>query len=237
MQPRQKNLYIFLQVVFGGMTASFLKPLQFPAVIIDGLPVRAEWPLCIAGIMCTAVAILLLMVYIAQEEKGTPGSLPFSAVCRHALQVVLLLLCMLPALLLFSILEGLYFWLIAPYFFNAFQPGSGFPSFLGLFLATLPALATLFLLPLAFHPFFSMLIYPRPIRETFRHALQTWKTMYKPLLFWCTAIIAIQTALSLISSAIPYGFSEIIPILSSAVLQTLFFYKMLARYVSENSVA
>ena len=141
---------------------------------------------------------------------------------------------MLPALLLFSILEGLYFWIISPYFFSM---ATGISSPLGLFLAAIPALATLFLLPFALHPIFSTLIYPRPIRETFRHALQTWKTMYKPLLFWCAAVIAIQTAVSLISSAMPHGFSEVIPIIFSAILQTAFFYKMLARYAREESAA
>ena len=148
--------------------------------------------------------------------------------------MILLLLSMLPALLLFSILEGLYFWLISPCVFNT---ASGTPSPLSLIIGAIPSLASLFLLPLALHPLFSTLIHPRPIRETFRHALQTWKTMYKPLLFWCAAIIAIQTVVFLISSAMPHGFSEIIPIISPAILQTAFFYKMLARYAREESAA
>ena len=188
----------------------------------------------IAGVICTAAALLLLMIYATHEAKNTAAPLPLIAACEHAGHVVLLLLCLLPALLLFSILEGLYFWLISPYFFNI---AGGPPSSLGLILVAIPALATLFLLPIALHPFFSMLIHPRPIRKTFRHVLQTWKTMYKPLLFWCVAVIAIQTAVSLIGNAMPHGFSEIIPIVSSAILQTVFSYNMLACYARENSVA
>ena len=146
--------------------------------------------------------------------------------------MVLLLFCMLPALLFFSVFEGLHFWLISPYFFNI---ASGTPSPLGLILAAIPTFATLFILPLSLHPFFSTLIHPRPIREAFRQALQTWKTMYKPLLFWCIAIAAIQTAISLIGSVMLHRFSEIIPTISSAILQTAFFYKMLARYARANS--
>ena len=41
----------------------------------------------------------------------------------------------------------------------------------------------------------------------------------------------------LISSAMPHGFSEVIPIIFSAILQTAFFYKMLARYAREESAA
>lgn len=237
MQQVRKLLYVFLQTILSGVYAAFLAPYPFPAITHSGLSIGPELLLHVAGVICTTAAILLLIVYAAHEVKGVPGSLPFSAAYRHTLRMVLLLLCMLPALLLFSILEGLYFWLIAPYFFNAFQLGSGLSFLLGLFLAAIPTLATLFLLPFALHPFFSMLIHPRSIRKTFRHALQTWKTMYKPLLFWCVAIIAIQTAISLISSAMPHGFSEIIPIISSAILQTAFFYKMLACYVREGSAS
>ena len=234
MQRTRKLLYFFLQVFLSGVAVVFLLPRLFSALTHDWLPSGAELLGRIAGFICTTATILLLMVYAAHEAKGAPDSLPFSAACKHAGCVVLLLLCMLPALLLFSILEGLYFWIISPYFFSM---ATGISSPLGLFLVAIPALATLFLLPFALHPFFSTLIHPRPIRETFRHALQTWKTMYKPLLFWCAAIITIQTAVSLISSVMPYGFGEIISIISSAILQTAFFYKMLARYALENSVA
>ena len=233
MQHNQKLLFIFLQALLSGLEAAFLAPYLFSALTHSWLPSGAELLVRITGAICTTAAILLLMVYAAHEVKGAATALPFSAAYKHAGHILLLLVCMLPALLLFSILEGLYFWLISPHFFNA---ASGTPSTLGLFLAAIPAPATLFLLPLALHSFFSMLIHPRRIRNAFRHALQTWKTMYKPLLFWCIAIIAIQTAVSLISSAMPHGFSEIIPIISSAILQTAFFYKMLARYVRANFV-
>ena len=233
-KQRQNLLHIPIQFFLFGAVSAFLSPHLFSALVYGWLPSEAESPLRIAGVICTAAALLLLMVYAAHEAKGAAAALPFSAACKHAGHVVLLLLCMLPALLLFSALQGLYFWLIAPYFFNT---GNGMPSPLGLFLAAIPALSTLFLLPLVLHPFFSMLIHPCPIRETFRHALQTWKTMYKPLLFWGIAIIAIQTVVSLVSSAIFHGSGEIIPIISSAILQTAFFYKMLACYVREGSAS
>ena len=234
MQQKRKYLFVFLQALLSGFVAISLEPHLFSARTHSWLPVRTELFLHITGVICAFAAILLLMVYASHEAKGTMAPLPFITACKHAGHMVLLLLCMLPALLLFSILEGLYFWLISPYFFNT---ASGIPSPLGLTLAAIPALATLFLLPLMLHPFFSTLIHPRPIREAFRHALQTGKTMYKPLLFWCAALIAIQTVVSLISGTMPRGFSEIIPISSSAILQTAFFYKMLARYARENSVA
>ena len=230
MYIKRKQLHIFLQILLSATATAFFVPCTFSPFPQGLLPNGIELLLRVIGVICASAAILLLMVYTVHKAKGAAVALPFSAACKHAGHVVLLLLCMLPALLLFSILEGLYFWLISPYFFNT---ASGIPSPLGLFLATIPALAILFLLPLALHPFFSTLIYPRPIRETFRHALQTWKTMYKPLLFWCIAITAIQAAVSLISSAMPHGFSEFIPIISSAILQTAFFYKMLARYARE----
>ena len=234
MKQIRKLKLIFLQALLSGAATIFLASPLFSALTYSCLSGNAELFLRMAGVICTATAILLLMVYAAHEAKSVSDSLPFPDACKHAGHMVLLLLCLLPALLLCSILEGLYFWLISPYFFNT---SSGMPSPLGLFLAAIPAPATLFLLPLALHSFFSMLIHPRRIRNAFRHALQTWKTMYKPLLFWCIAIIAIQTAVSLISSAMPHGFSEIIPIISSAILQTAFFCKMLARYVREESTA
>ena len=234
MRQTRNFLYILLQALLSGLAAAFLAPQLFLSFTHGWLPLGAELLLRIAGIICTVAAILLLMVYAVHNAKSASGLLPFSAACKHAGCVVLLLFCMLPALLLFSILEGLYFWIISPYFFSM---ATGISSPLGLFLVAIPTFATLFLLPFALHPFFSMLIHPRSIRETFRHALQTWKTMYKPLLFWCAAIITIQTAVSLISSVMPYGFGEIISIISSAILQTAFFYKMLARYALENSVA
>ena len=193
MQQVRKIMLVFLQALLSGTATIFLAFSLFSALTDSCLSGNAELLLRMAGVICTAAAILLLMVCAEHGAKGAPVSLPFSAACRHAGRVILLLLSMLPALLLFSILEGLYFWLISPCVFNT---ASGTPSPLSLIIGAIPSLASLFLLPLALHPLFSTLIHPRPIRETFRHARQTWKTMYKPLLFWWTAIIAIQMAIS-----------------------------------------
>ena len=236
MQRKQKYVYIFLYALLSGTAAIFLSrdflfwllvlPLTFGKVLL----------FYAIGVLCIAVALLLLMVYTVHEVKRESDPLSFPNACKHVFRLLLMLFCMVPALLFFSVLRGLY-----SYAFFRFVSGidvSCFPLFiLCLFIEKLPAFANIFLLPFALHPFFSMLIHPRPIRETFRHALQTWENMYKPLLFWCTAIIAIQTAISLISSAMPHGFSEVIPIIFSAILQTAFFYKMLARYAREESAA
>ena len=62
----------------------------------------------------------------ARGEKSD-GKACFSAACRRAIHTALLLLCMLPALLLLSVLQGLYSWFLFPFFSDVSQ--SVFPEF------------------------------------------------------------------------------------------------------------
>ena len=76
----------------------------------------------------------------------------------------------------------------------------------------------------------------QPIRQLFRAALHTWKARYKTLLFWCAAVMAAQTVVSLLLRfAAPTLFStgvsiSLITALFSGILQAFLFFKLLIRY-------
>ena len=239
MQLKRKYVYIFLYALLTGTAAIFLSPDLFFWLLMSSptaekiLLFYAMYPI---GGLCIGLAFLLLIVYTAHAVKGENGRLSFSNACKHAFHLLLLLFCMLLSLLALIILAGLFSFV---YFHFVFGVEAGLASLFPLFLSfdSISYFIKLFLLPFALHPIFSTLIHPRPIRETFRHALQTWKPMYKPLLFWCAAITVIQTAISLITHGMPYGFHAIILTISSTILQTAFFHKMLAHYARGNSAA
>ena len=143
---------------------------------------------------------------------------------------------MLPALLLLSVLQGLYSWFLFPFFSDVSQ--SIFPALVFL-LTAIPALARLFLLPFALHPLLLSLTEPQPVPQIFRAALRTWKMHYKTLLFWCAAVMAAQAVVSLLLRfAVPTLFStgiisSLITILFSGALQAFLFFKLLIRYSVE----
>ena len=234
MQRKQKHVYIFLYALLSGTAAIFLSRDFLFWLLVLPLTLGKVLLFYAIGVLCIAVALLLLMVYTVHEVKRESDPLSFPNACKHVFRLLLMLFCMVPALLFFSVLRGLYSY--AFFRFVSSIDVSIFPLFiLCLFIEKPPDFANIFLLPFALHPFFSMLIHPRPIRETFRCALQTWKPMYKPLLLWCAAITVIQTVIARFAETMPQGGSEIIPILSAAILQTAFFYRILARYVRANS--
>ena len=233
MQQRKVLLYIILYALLSSAAAICFTPSLFASFAFGHVQGIAETVLRWAGLLCTCAVALVLMVYAAHAAKRPAEKLPFPAACRRAIHTALLLLCMLPALLLLSVLQGLYSWFFFPFFSNVSQ--SVFPALVFL-LAVIPALARLFLLPLALHPLLLLLIEPQPVPQIFRAALRTWKTHYKTLLFWCAAVMAAQTVVSLLLRfAAPTLFSmgiisSLITILISGALQALLFYQLLMRY-------
>ena len=233
MQQRKILLYLIPYTLRSSAAAICLTSSLFASLTYGLVHGLAETALRWAGLLCTCAAALVLMVYAAHAAKRPAEKLPFPAACRRAIHTALLLLCMLPALLLLSVLQGLYSWFFFPFFSNVSQ--SVFPALVFL-LAVIPALARLFLLPLALHPLLLLLIEPQPVPQIFRAALRTWKTHYKTLLFWCAAVMAAQTVVSLLLRfAAPTLFSmgiisSLITILISGALQALLFYQLLMRY-------
>ena len=233
MQQRKILLYIVPYALLSSAAAICLTSALFATLTHGYAQGLAETALRWAGLLCTCAAALVLMVYAAHAAKRPAEKLPFPAACRRAIHTALLLLCMLPALLLLSVLEGLYSWFVFPFFSDTGQ--NIFPALVFL-LAAVPALVRLFLLPLALHPLLLSLTEPQPIPQIFRTALHTWKAHYKTLLFWCTVVMAAQAAVSLLLRfAAPTLFSmgiisSLITILISGALQALLFYQLLMRY-------
>ncbi len=233
MPQRKLLFYLIPYALLSSAAVICLIPPLFASLTYGLVHGLAETALRWAGLLCTCAAALVLMVYAAHAAKRPAEKLPFPAACRRAIHTALLLLCMLPALLLLSVLQGLYSWFFFPFFSNVSQ--SVFPALVFL-LAVIPALARLFLLPLALHPLLLLLIEPQPIPQIFRTALHTWKAQYKTLLLWCAAVMAAQTVVSLLLRfAAPTLFSmgiisSLITILISGALQALLFYQLLMRY-------
>ncbi len=232
---RQKNplFYIIPYALLSSAAAICFTPSLFASFAFGHVQGIAETVLRWAGLLCTCAAALVLMVYAAHAAKRPAEKLPFPAACRRAIHTALLLLCMLPALLLLSVLEGLYSWFVFPFFSDTGQ--NIFPALVFL-LAAVPALVRLFLLPLALHPLLLSLTEQQPIPQIFRTALHTWKAQYKTLLLWCAAVMAAQTAVSLLlrfaaQALFSTGASiSLIAILFSGVLQALLLYRLLVRY-------
>ncbi len=233
MQQRKLLFYLIPYTLLSSAAAICLTPALFATLTHGYAQGLAEAALRWAGLLCTCAAALVLMVYAAHAAKRPAEKLPFPAACRRAIHTALLLLCMLPALLLLSVLQGLYSWFVFPFFSDVSQ--SVFPEFVFL-LAAVPALVRLFLLPFALHPLLLLLIEPQPIRQLFCTALHTWKAQYKTLLFWCTVVMAAQAAVSLLLRfAAPTLFStgvsiSLITALFSGILQAFLFFKLLIRY-------
>lgn len=233
MHYKKPLLYIIPHALLSSAAAICLIPPLFASFSGGAVRGFAETALRWAGLLCACAAALVLMVYAAHAAKNPEEKLSFSAACRRAGRAALLLLCMLPALLLLSVLQGLYSWFLFPFFSNARQ--SVFPAFVFL-LAALPALVRLLWLPLALHPLLLLLTAPQPIRQIFRTALHTWKAHYKTLFLWCAAVMAAQTVVSLLFRfVVPAPFSmgaigSLITILSSGALQALMLYPLLMRY-------
>ena len=227
MQRKRIFLYILPYALISSTTAVCLTPSLFATLTYGHAQGLAETALRWAGLLCACAVALVLMVYAVHAAKNPMEKLPFPTACRRAIHMVLLLLCMLPALLLLSVLQGLYSWFFFPFFSNVSQ--SVFPALVFL-LAVIPALARLFLLPLALHPLLLLLIEPQPIPQIFRTALHTWKAQYKTLLLWCAAVMAAQTVVSLLLRfAAPTLFSmgiisSLITILFSGALQAFLFF-------------
>ena len=84
-----------------------------------------------------------------------------------------------------------------------------------------------------------LLTEPQPIPQIFRTALHTWKAQYKTLLLWCAAVMAAQTAVSLLLRFAAQALfstdiiSSLITILFSGALQAFLFFKLLIRYSVE----
>ncbi len=233
MQQRKLLFYLIPYTLLSSAAAICLTPALFATLTHGYAQGLAEAALRWAGLLCTCAAALVLMVYAAHAAKRPAEKLPFPAACRRAIHTALLLLCMLPALLLLSVLEGLYSWFVFPFFSDTGQ--NIFPALVFL-LAAVPALVRLFLLPLALHPLLLSLTEPQPIPQIFRTALHTWKAHYKTLLFWCTVVMAAQAAVSLLLRfAAPTLFStgvsiSLITALFSGILQAFLFFKLLIRY-------
>ena len=233
MQQRKVLLYIILYALLSSMAAICLTPSLFATLTYGHTHGLAGTALRWAGLLCTCAAALVLMVYAAHAAKRPAVKLPLPAACRRAIHTALLLLCMLPALLLLSVLQGLYSCFLFPFFNDTGQ--NIFPALVFL-LAAVPALVRLLLLPLVLHPLLLLLTEPQPIPQIFRTALHTWKAQYKTLLLWCAAVMAAQTAVSLLLRfAAPTLFSmgiisSLITILISGALQALLFYQLLMRY-------
>ncbi len=236
MKHKKSLPYIIPYTLLSSAAAICLTPALFATLTHGYAQGLAEAALRWAGLLCTCAAALVLMVYAAHAAKNPMEKLPFPTACRRALHTALLLLCMLPALLLLSILQGLYSWFLFPFFSDTGQ--NIFPALVFL-LAVIPALARLFLLPLALHPLLLLLIEPQPIPQIFRTALHTWKAQYKTLLFWCAAVMAAQTAVSLLLRFAAQALfstdiiSSLITILFSGALQAFLFFKLLIRYSVE----
>ncbi len=233
MQHKRILLYILPYALLSSAAAICLTPSLFASLTYGLVHGLAETALRWAGLLCTCAAALVLMVYAAHAAKNPMEKLPFPTACRRALHTALLLLCMLPALLLLSILQGLYSWFLFPFFSDTGQ--NIFPALVFL-LAAIPALVRLFLLPFALHPLLLSLTEPQPIPQVFRTALHTWKARYKTLLFWCAAVMTAQTVVSLLLRfAAPTLFStgvsiSLITALFSGILQAFLFFKLLIRY-------
>ncbi len=233
MQRKRIFLYILPYALISSTTAVCLTPSLFATLTYGHAQGLAETALRWAGLLCACAVALVLMVYAVHAAKNPMEKLPFPTACRRAIHMVLLLLCMLPALLLLSVLQGLYSWFLFPFFSDTGQ--NIFPALVFL-LAAIPALVRLFLLPFALHPLLLSLTEPQPIRQLFRAALHTWKAQYKTLLLWCAAVMAAQTAVSLLlrfaaQALFSTGASiSLIAILFSGVLQALLLYRLLVRY-------
>ena len=236
MQQRKLLFYLIPYALLSSAAVICLIPPLFASLTYGLVHGLAETALRWAGQLCACAAALVLMVYVAHAARCPMEKLPFSTACRRAGRAALLLLCMLPALLLLSVLQGLYSWFLFPFFSDVSQ--SIFPALVFL-LAAVPALVRLFLLPLALHPLLLLLIEPQPIPQIFRTALHTWKAQYKTLLLWCAAVMAAQTVVSLLLRfAAPTLFSmgiisSLITILFSGALQAFLFFKLLIRYSVE----
>ncbi len=233
MQQRKLLFYLISYALLSSAAAICLTSALFASLTHGYAQGLAETALRWAGLLCACAAALVLMVYAAHAAKSPAEKLPFPAACRRAIHTALLLLCMLPALLLLSVLQGLYSWFVFPFFSDTGQ--NIFPALVFL-LAAVPALVRLFLLPLALHPLLLLLTEPQPIPQIFRTALHTWKAQYKTLLLWCAAVMAAQTAVSLLlrfaaQALFSTGASiSLIAILFSGVLQALLLYRLLVRY-------
>ena len=236
MHQKNPYLYILPYALLSSAAANCFAPSLFTTLIYGHAQGLAETALRWAGLLCACAAALVLMVYAAHAAKSPAEKLSFPIACRRALHTALLLLCMLPALLLLSILQGLYSWFLFPFFSDTGQ--NIFPALVFL-LAAIPALVRLLLLPFALHPLLLLLTEPQPIPQIFRTALHTWKAQYKTLLFWCAAVMAAQAAASLfLRFAAPTLFSmgiisSLITILFSGALQAFLFFKLLIRYSVE----
>ena len=236
MQRKRIFLYILSYALISSAAAICLTPSLFATLTCGHAQGLAETALRWAGLLCACAAALVLMVYAAHAAKSPAEKLPLLAACKRALHTALLLLCMLPALLLLSILQGLYSWFLFPFFSDTGQNAS--PVFI-LALAVLPALVRLLLLPFALHPLLLSLTEPQPIPQIFRTALHTGKAQYKTLLFWCAAAMVAQTAFSLLlrfaaQALFSTGIiSSLITILFSGALQAFLFFKLLIRYSVE----
>lgn len=233
MRQKRPLFYIIPHALLSSAAAICLIPPLFASFSGGAVQGFAETALRWAGLLCACAAALVLMVYAAHAAKRPAEKLPFPAACRRAGRAALLLLCMLPALLLLSVLQGLYSWFLFPFFRGVGQ--SAFPVLVFL-LAALPALVRLLWLPLALHPLLLLLTEPQPVRQLFRTALHTWKAHYKTLFLWCAAVMAAQTAVSLLFHfVVPAPFSmgaigSLMAVLLSGALQALLFYRCLLRY-------